>query len=179
MKFILFFLALSFNSYAVELLDGKELLITKNPVVLETTVFTTFNNLIKIPVSTMQKECTQFDEVAVYEQNGYVCGYDSEPTTVCVGADNCFISYIDVESSCSVIKKVCKKYVTKRENEFREFNLQLLDFSVGTKIELSIDEDENLKLNVLDVNPRCIKKTVYRKNNKYTGAKLKLKKNCN
>lgn len=171
-------LVLSMSSFASFILDGHEIVSHTNPVVLEKTASTPFNNYLKFPVVSKIKECIKKDQVWVYEQNAKECGYETEESTVCTAPDNCIIYYNDVARSCSFYKDICKKYNTYNKKNMRNFNLQFSRFLKNAIVTLSISEDEELKIKVEGVNSSCVKKVFYKTENIYTGAKLKIKRRC-
>lgn len=180
MKYLLITISLmlSFNLLASHILNGQKVISNTNPVIVEKTSNTPFNNLIEFPVVTNVKECVESEQMWVFEQNAKECGYELEPVVVCTSPDNCLINYNEVARSCSFSKTVCKKYNTYLKESDRKFNLQFSNFLKEAVIKISIDRDETLEIDVEGINPACVKKVFYKRNDLYTGAKLKLKRRC-
>lgn len=180
MKFFLtfFFMGITVSSFANVVLTGGELKISENPVILERVANTPFNNILKLPVVSNVKECVEYHEVTVTERNGQRCGYYVDSMPMCRGMLDCIIFYEQYERTCTYSKSICREYNFYQTEEIREFNLQFSNFTKEVRVRLSVDEDEKLSVDILDIEPSCVKKVFYSKGSKYIGAKLKLKRRC-
>jgi len=83
-----------------------------------------------------------------------------------------------VARTCTVSERYCSnpQYVTV--DKIKNFNLQFDKFNKNASIAFSLDQNNNLELDVLNINESCVKKTIYGNDGVTTGAKLKLKRRC-
>ncbi len=89
------------------------------------------------------------------------------------------LCYRTVARSCVTERRYCAnpQYVTV--DKLKSFNLSFSKFSKDASIAFSLDQNQNLELEVLGMNDSCVKKTIYVSDSgEKTGAKLKLKRRC-
>lgn len=83
-----------------------------------------------------------------------------------------------VVKSCYFNKEVCAELKVEKVIENRKLKLILQNFIPNTHFKLGLDSDENLDINVYNYDHTCINKTIYKKDSKVTGLKLKIKNHC-
>ncbi len=83
-----------------------------------------------------------------------------------------------VARTCTVSERYCvnPQYVTV--DKVKNFTLQFDKFNKDASIAFSLDQNNKLELDVLNMEASCIKKTVYGNDGVTTGAKLKLRRRC-
>ena len=84
-----------------------------------------------------------------------------------------------VPRSCNFYESFCAEFETKVTNVYKKFNLQFAKFDTAAQINFSLDENNNLVVDVVSHEPSCIKKTFYGpRGGDTTGIKLTLQKRC-
>lgn len=89
------------------------------------------------------------------------------------------ICYRTVARTCSVSERYCvnPQYVTV--DKVKNFELTFAKFyNNEATINFSLDQNQNLTLEMADISPSCVKKKVYKSGGVVTGARLKLKRSC-
>lgn len=83
-----------------------------------------------------------------------------------------------VARTCRVETRYCSKPYSVTVDMYKTFNLEFLKFNEDASIDFSLDQNYNLKLDVLNMSDSCLKTTIYGDNGVKTGAKIKLKSRC-
>lgn len=84
-----------------------------------------------------------------------------------------------VPRSCYFNENFCAQYDTTVNNIYKKFNLQFEKFNSAALINFSLDENNNLNVDITSHEPSCIKKTFYGpRGGDTTGIKLTLQKRC-
>lgn len=84
-----------------------------------------------------------------------------------------------VPRSCYFYENFCAEYETRVTGVYKKFNLQFEKFNSAALINFSLDEHNNLTVDVTSHEPSCIKKTFYGpRGGDTTGIKLTLQKRC-
>jgi hypothetical protein len=84
----------------------------------------------------------------------------------------------NVARTCTVNERYCSnpQYVTV--DKIKSFKLSFEKFNKDASIKFSLDQRNNLELEVLNIRSKCIKKKVFTNGSEKTGAELKLKRRC-
>jgi hypothetical protein len=83
-----------------------------------------------------------------------------------------------VARTCKVSRSYCSNPFYVTVDKIKSFDLSFDRFRKAATIEFSLDQNQNLELDVTSERSSCISQTIYNKNGVKTGAKIKLKRRC-
>jgi hypothetical protein len=84
----------------------------------------------------------------------------------------------EIARTCQVTRRYCSNPYYVTVDKVKSFELSFDKFRKAATIEFSLDQNQNLELDVVSESVSCIAKTIYGDNGVKTGAKIKLKRRC-
>ena len=84
----------------------------------------------------------------------------------------------EIARTCQVPRRYCSNPFYVTVDKVKSFELSFDKFRKAATIEFSLDQNQNLELDVVSERVSCIAKTIYGNNGVKTGAKIKLKRRC-
>jgi hypothetical protein len=84
----------------------------------------------------------------------------------------------EIARTCQVARRYCSNPFYVTVDKVKSFELSFDKFRKAATIEFSLDQNQNLELDVVSESVSCIAKTIYGDNGVKTGAKIKLKRRC-